>query len=302
MGARTLLYRLMVISPIALIAWIIGTGKFQYENFEFTACTRQQHDAISDYREAVAVTLPMTNRTYELNPQEVRYAASIWVEGAATGKLKPLTPVYVGDSVREGIKGQIRECESALAGQLRKLSEMEIRAGNYQAALSDLRLALLVSQVLRSSDPVAEAACCHEEGHILTLLENLLPKLSLDDVEGVHTDLVALRETAPSLESLVKQTNKLLRRDLLERPIEPTQFGELVAHAKVRTHAPLTLADLSVEPKETHRLSPYMTELYLGIRARSLSNAHYQRVIEKASVLLNPKKRTLSGTLANFSL
>lgn len=304
MGARTLLYRLMVISPVALIAWIIGTSRFQFENFEFVACTKQQHEAIDAYREAVAVTLPMTSRKYNGPPEEIRNAAALWIEGATSGRLRPLTPVSITDSMRDGIKSEIRECETALSGQLRRLAERGIERGEFNQALGDLGMALMLSQILRSSDPIAEAACCHEEGLTLNLIEKMLPNLDESQLIAIQRTLTSIRDSKPTLDSLVRQTNVLIRREVLERPSEVAQFGELVVQAKVRDMVPLTAAEyVKLPAKKTRRMAPPFAELYLGIRARNQSNAHYERVLGKISVLLKPEQRLVASLgLSNFSL
>src|SRR5690349_6203207 len=108
MGARTLLYRLMVISPIALITWIVGTGRFATDTFEFAAATQLQQQAITAYRPVVKATTPLRARGYQPTPEEIRRVAKLWIEGHRKGELKPLTPAYLADSIQIGIKGEIR--------------------------------------------------------------------------------------------------------------------------------------------------------------------------------------------------
>lgn len=291
MGARTLLYRLMVISPIALITWIVGTGRFSTDSFVTEAATQRQHKAISAYEHVVTISSPMRARQYRPEPEHVRRAAKAWIDGYRNGQLKPLTPSFIGDSVQEGVKSEIRSCQTAVTLHLHQLAMREARAGRFDAALEDLKAAMMVSQVLRSSDAIAETACCHEQSNALTRLMSFADQLSQQQLRDLRAELIDLRDSAPSLERLMKQTAVLLQQG---RPhlTREQRWGKRIADAEPYGLMALSLTEfISVRPKTTRDMPPAIAQLYLGIKARDSLNEDIERALEQISMLLNPEQR-----------
>lgn len=291
MGALKLLYRLMVISPIALITWIVGTGRFAADNFETSASTTKQHAAISAYRGVVKATTPLRARDAQPEPTEIRRLARLWIEGYFSGKLVPLTPAFVGDTVQSGVKAEIRACQSALSLKLQQLASKESKKGDTARALEDIRTALVVSQILRASDPLAEAACCMEQGNALTRLRPMLEDLEANQLLDLQSDLIVLKEGAPPLDRLVRQTAVLMQQSQPELSLVE-KWGTVVAGAKTKGTMSLRLSDyMASKPKSTRNMPPTIAQLYLGIRAREGLNNEIDSVLNEISMLLNPKQR-----------
>lgn len=290
MGARTLLYRLMVISPIALITWIVGTGRFATDSFEFAAATQKQHEAISAYQEVVRVTTPFRSRQYETNPDEVRAAAQMWIDGHESGKLQPLTPAFLGDSIQNGIKNEVRACQASLTLQLQQLALAATKEGRYGEALLDLRRALAVSQVLRSSDAIAESSCCQELGVTLARLGKLLPHLATEELAALRSDLLRHRNGAQPLDRLVRQTAVLMQQSQPELSFAE-KWGTIVAQAKPKGTMSVMLTDyVATNPKKIRDMPPPIAQLYLGIRARESLNSEIDQTLDQISVLLDPQE------------
>jgi len=281
----------MVISPIALITWIIGTGRFFTDDFVPDGATRLQHEHISAYHDVVTISSPMRARQYEPDADQIRRAANMWIEGYRSGKLKPLSPAFVGDTIQDGIKGEIRSCQSAVSLQLHYLAMREARAGKFDQALEDLRAAMVVSQVLRSSDPIAEAACCQEQGHALQKLVAISENLSREQLRDLRAELIDLRDSAPSMERLVRQTAVLLQQG--KPNLSPSErWGPAIANINPKGLMSISMADfVAVRPKSTKNIPPAIAQLYLGIRSRDTLNENIERTLDHISMLLNPEQR-----------
>jgi len=290
MGARTLLYRLMVISPIALIIWIVGTGRFAVDTFEVSAATRKQHEAISAYRGVVKATTPLRARDYRPAPDELRRIANMWIEGFLSGRLVPLTPSFVGDTVQSGVKSEIRSCQAALTQQLLVLAGREARSGQIDQALADIRVSLLVSQILRASDPLAEAACSQEQGHAIARLREMLDRLNGDQLEQIQLELTQLKQNAPSMDKLVRQTAVLMQQSQPQlSSIE--KWGTVIASAKTKGTMSIRLTDfMATKRKNTQDMPAPIAQLYLGIKARDTLNEEIDALLSEISMLLNPEQ------------
>ncbi len=291
MGARTLLYRLLIISPVALITWIVGTGRVLSDNFEFVGCTEQQQKDIAAYRNVVVMTTPLKLRSYRRNPAQIRSIAAEWVKQHEAGKLKPLTPAFLGDSIQDGVKSEIRLCESSLYIQLRLLSEREIRAGNTDQALKDIYACLGVSQVLRGSDALAESACCQQQRSTLEDLTPMLRFLKPKQLEEARKRLMALRDHAPDMSKLIHQTSVFMIQN--EPRLSPVdQWGTVLAQAQIKKAMQPSEIVNYIETRTIAKsdLPRPFAELYVGLRSRQMIDRCFTEVTDQISVLLNPKK------------
>jgi hypothetical protein len=233
----------------------------------------------------------MRARQYEPDARHIRKAASMWIEGYRSGRLKPLTPSFVGDTIQDGIKGEIRSCQSAVSLQLHYLAMREARMGNFDQALADLRASMIVSQVLRSSDPIAETACCQEQGHALQKLMAISEHLSLSQLQALQAELIDLRDSAPSLERLVRQTAVLVQQG--KPHLSPSErWGPAIASVNPKGLMSISMSEfVAVRPKSTKNIPPTIAQLYLGIRSRETLNENIERTLEHISMLLNPEQR-----------
>jgi hypothetical protein len=291
MGARTLLYRLLIISPVALITWIVGTGRVLGDNFEFVGCTEQQQKDISAYRNVVVMTTPLKLRSYRRNPAQIRSLAAEWVKEYKSGKLRPLTPAFLGDSIQDGVKSEIRLCQSSLYIQMRLLSEREIRAGNLDQALNDIYACLSVSQVLRGSDALAESACCQQQRSTLEDLKPLLPSLNPKQLEETRKRLVALRDEAPDMGKLIHQTSVFMIQG--QPKLSPVdQWGTVLAQAQIKKAMLPSQIVSYIESRsiDKSQLPRPFAELYVGLRSRQMIDRWFTDMADQISVLLNPKK------------
>ncbi|MEQ1822024.1 MAG: hypothetical protein ABL949_05925 [Fimbriimonadaceae bacterium] len=299
MGAKTLLYKLMVLSPIFFIVWIAGTGRFRNDGFQFVACTVKQQQAIRAYRPYVSHAAPV-EQGYA-SPEQIRSVCNTWINGYRKGDLQPLTPVQVGDSVNEGIKRQIRVTRDSLILELRKVAKQERRLKNYDQAFQDYALAIVVDQILKGSDATAERVSAVSQTENLREIEKLIPNVSRANLASFLVTVQSIKDGNGTFDRVVRQFGVMVMQDSKSAQTYG-HWNPLFQNAKNGIITPAALLKtIRNKPKHLVGIPPPLAELYLAHNACNDFDAALIRVTNKISVLLNPKN-VPTVRLAQFNL
>lgn len=245
-----LAYRLMVLSPILYIGSLAVRAHMQMSVFDFTACTKKQHEAITEYRPYVIQAAPFR----VLNPRSLsrpylRKVASNWIAASERGELKPLVPVHVHDFVREGVKQEIYRAADVMVMHLMSVAKLEHKAGNADQAAKDLVLSIRLAEVMKYSDPYAVAHSGMQQRSAITLLDEMLPVLSPEGIRASRFALVQFRDSQKPLDHLVRWMKQLHNAERVKNghqvlPIEEVDTF-LEAHRMGPEDGLATLTDVS---------------------------------------------------------
>lgn len=226
MQARTLAYRLMVLSPILYIGSLAVRARMHLDVFDFMACTTKQHEAITDYRPFVIQAAPFRSQSPKhLSRPYLRRVAMNWVEASHRGELRPLLPVHIHDFVREGVKQEIYRSADVMVMHLMAVARYEAQEGNAGQSAQDLVLAIRLSEVMKYSDPYAVAHSGLQQRSALTHLSEIQPKMSSKSVIESRAALVAIREKQEPLDHLVRWMKQLYNSERVRNghPVLPIE-------------------------------------------------------------------------------
>jgi hypothetical protein len=288
MNLRTLAFKLMVISPILLLGSIAAESRFYIDPFQTVSCTSQQQEAITAYVQPVRESAPLALDSYKTpSPAKVRSIAHIWVAGAESGALKPLTPAYYEDSIRSAIKNQVKSANDAVAERLVSLSQNEAEAGQTWNAVQDGVLALKVGGVLKFSDPYAVALVGTRERAIFEMIESLAPRLAKAEATKLRGQLVQIRAEQRPLEEIVRMVRanydrERQRADINDVASRDPQLAPEVS--LVRDNLPIS--DVLTEAKTSrlvgHNVSahPYLPQIKLAYASQRKCLANLQHLLD----------------------
>src|SRR5579859_6162534 len=116
MSVLSVLQRTFIVSPLVLMGSICAESRFHADTFQPLTCTIQQEENISAYIEPVRAVELLKTKTQ--SPAELRTVAKMWIDGAASGKLRALVPSSSDDSLRSPIKCQICAANNTLISKL----------------------------------------------------------------------------------------------------------------------------------------------------------------------------------------
>ena len=116
MPARTLAYRLLLVSPVLYLAAIGVRARVHIDPYVFTACTVKQQQAFLPYKDLCIKSAQFQGLALsDFDRTDLRRVAAEGHKGGVSGALKPLTPVHLDDFTRDGIKQQIGMARNSLA-------------------------------------------------------------------------------------------------------------------------------------------------------------------------------------------
>ncbi len=300
MGARTLLYKMMVVSPIFFIVWIAGTGRFRSDGFQFVACTVKQQQAISEYRPFVAEAerLEFEGKT----PGAIRKTCLSWLKGYEDKKLRELTPVDLSDSVDEGIKRQILLARDGLIFSLRNLARHEAAAGKSEEAFEDFIIALQVAHILKGSDATSERISSKAQADILRDIQDLVPDVSVAHLKSFLVAAGHLGRDQNSLDRIIRQFGVMVLQNSKSNSEVYGEWAPLLENAKSGVIMPSGLIKaITSQPKRLAGVPPPLAELYLANNAHNDFLLALRQVSDKVSVLLN-KKNVATASFAQLNL
>ena len=212
MPARTLAYRLLVISPIIYVGAIVVRARLYIDPYAFTSCTAKQQEAFLAYRDVFAEAagfqgLPAS----QVDHERLRVVASRWVEGAQSGQLRPLTPVHLDDYSRDGVKQQISRVRDVLSQRLLSCAKEELENKQPVQAAKDVLMAIRVTEAMKYSDPYSVS----HSGMMQRTLINFLPRIAdhLKPAERlwIRAQLKEIREQQQPLEPMARLIARLYR-------------------------------------------------------------------------------------------
>ncbi len=295
-------YRLLVIGPLLFVGSIAIRARIGIQQWDFPACTHKQEDDISAYRRVACDALQFRDiRFGKVDRTKLRTVAQSWVEGRRLGILKPLTPAFLGDSIREGVKQQIRQAAGVLVCHLQDIGKLELQSGRPRRACEDILLAMQVSEVLKYSDPYAVALAGIEQRTSIKILDSVAPKLAPFDRGELAVRLEQLRKEQGSLDSMVRLMRQLYRQSKERRGEAVSEIQEVDQFLAVSQGSPDKGFDVFRDVPHTKLASAEdNVPLISTIRMATASQSAFLRrlderiaIVRAKSVVENPEKTRL---------
>ncbi len=226
----------MVFAPVAIILGLSLNTRVQTHAFEPIASTPMQDKQVTAYRAVLRHSLEATAHRREASPDRLRAVGAEWVRGAAEGTLRPLEPVYYGDTMEESVKEQILAAQEAVIRRLVRQALREAEAKRYEQAAQDVMLSLEVARVLKYSDFSSLVLISTRSGRGYSLIGRVLPHLGAGTRAELARRLRALQQGSPSVASMAKRARRQFLEYRAQQEIETPSIEETepVAHAAER--------------------------------------------------------------------
>lgn len=156
MWARKLIYKLMVMGPFILMTAIAVNSRTYNDGWITLEAGPALHERIAAFvRPCQAALSLQTKGSITASEKQVREVAALWIDGAESGKLRPIVPAFFGDSMEDGVKSQILGASHSIARRLRALGIAETDHGKYAQAAEDYLGCIRIAQILKASDFVS---------------------------------------------------------------------------------------------------------------------------------------------------
>ncbi len=248
MSFGNLTNKVLALGPLVLVGVICGFSRFHVDPFDPVYQSAEQQDAINAYIGPVKATLE--KRLSTSDPARIRRVAQIWIDGAASGKLKPMLPCASDDTIRGPIKSQIYLANQRVADDLMRLTVIDMSKGDYHTAAQDAVQSLRCCEVLKYSDPIATFVLDDKQEFSLKFLGGLVPRLSDSDKGWLRTQLMTLKNAQQPLDEMYRvvkynaqreeqrsQTNETAsydpqHADEIGFEIDPTSFDAAMAQLR----------------------------------------------------------------------
>lgn len=236
--AKKLVYQAMVAMPAMFLLGLGVKARTEHDPFEFVQPTPRQNEAILAYRHVVADSADIQVDKYRIPVLEAtRKLAREWVDGARSGALIPLQPVSFDDSMRDGVKSEIMNRNSAVASAMLLNASIEFDSRQYEKGIQDALLGMEVSNVIKYSDysTVMQGAIYDRRG--LRLIDEALTRVSPQTRLAVRKDLALVRPDADRFQA-IQEVERIVFLDYINRmspestPIEaidPADAGKFEA-------------------------------------------------------------------------
>lgn len=242
MTARTLLYEMMVASPVILLA-SIGVYARTYED-PFVMV--QSSEEATAHLMAYAEPIRMAEREfgYDLGHftlEGSRKVAAEWVRAYRAGEIGPLVFERNGDSVRDGPKALVMQTADRLAASLIFGGEHEM-VRSRRSSVNDILLGYEVASILKYSDLHSLGQCSMRQRSALRILMEHAETMSEDERRKVAAALRRIPDDPHSLERITRKAYAYLTLDVAQRwterkrdydqPLMVSAFWESEAEAK----------------------------------------------------------------------
>ncbi len=184
--------------------------------FFATGYTPRQHNEITAYVPLMRRVLPQLERRYRTVPIETtRQLARDWIETRRTHGLSDLPPANLYDDLRSGAKGQIYSARTRLMNDLMRAGEDEIFDERIEEGVSDLLLALEMSQMLKFAGGHMAIQTCRDQIRILEKLMAVDYSQRPDLAAKALAELDTLEDEPLNRETLISKFSKSSEFDLL---------------------------------------------------------------------------------------
>lgn len=235
MGVRTIFYKVLVLLPVAFLAYLGIVGRFQKDTFQIASCNVHQTVAIDSYRYPVSLVLALPNQPARLQDEDaMEFVSAMWLHEARIGKLRPITPAVAGASIREGVAGQIRIALNRVVEMQIELARRKQKAGDILGTLEALEKSHDLVAVLKYSDETSVALGAVQQRSILNQIRQLA--LNADKKLYPHFEEAAKRmlEKVQPLDPVISHSYALAREYKFSRQNNPViidEPGTIVAFA-----------------------------------------------------------------------
>lgn len=281
----------MVISPILYIGSLSIRAHIHLNVFDFQACTKKQHDAITAYRPFVFDALPFQNiHARHVDRDKLRTVARSWVSAAERGQLQALLPVHVNDFVREGIKQEVFRSADSLGLHLISVAKYEASAGNGGRAASDLVLSLRLFEILKYSDPYAVAHAGLQQRVALESFSEISDKLPPKVRASFVQSLVELRAAQKPLDQMVRWMKQMYNTERVRAGQEVLPFEEVDRYLSEPSSAPeaglaVFTSAASMKWASAGEVPPLLGELRMASHSQTSFLEHLEQIVASSDAL-----------------
>lgn len=230
-ASRQLIDKLLVISPLVLIAGIAVHARTSTDPYEIPQYSADLQARVTAFRQPVRWVVELERRRDEITLGEVVEVADRWIEWHEQGRIGPLPSIRPGDTMREGAKLEIFQASERLMSELTRRAHAAEENETPALAAELLGKALRVTNVTKYSDLYSAGTIAMRQRAVLKQLEDLAPKLSEVEREGMANQLEKALSGEQSIVPLVARARRQFytesRRQGIDRvPIE--EVGVLV--------------------------------------------------------------------------
>jgi hypothetical protein len=223
MSARTLAYKVMVLTPAIFLASLAVQSRTYSDPFEPIGQSKVDQAAVSAYIDVMKATKPVIALgPNKQDPKRLRQIAQQWIDGSRKGVLRPLYPVAISDRATDGIKGQVFLAATQVSDRLLQVAHLEIASGNVDDATKDIVQAMEVAQVLKFSSFEAVHMCARTQRKALENLDDLMPKLTAKQAAWAKDELNAIRLDQKPLTQLAAISKRLYMEDRIRGGEDPS--------------------------------------------------------------------------------
>lgn len=237
MEARTLLYKLMVISPIGFIAWVGVLGRFSEDTFEFTSNTDKQEAVIDQYQFPVAITKAYPNvLRRKLSNEYLTFVTDTWRNEMVMGRLLPVYPSEHGVYMRDGVAAQIKEGTIRAIDAFEELGDRRETVGKSDEAAAYYLDAYRLATRLKYSDPVGVIIFSQEQTNVLHRFSRMEARLSPGKRKEIVAFLHQQRKQTTEMEFMTRHLETLFAvyRRNREKPYSTSEPATVLAQARTK--------------------------------------------------------------------
>ncbi len=260
--------KLLVATPFVVVTTLGLHAHHAAEPFKFVANTRARDMLVSNYIPVVRESENASKGKLLIPEKKAMELASHWISGAKSGLLRPLTPIAVDDSSREGVKGQIVRSCMKVAESLNLSASEHLRAGAYGLAIRDTLKSMETVQTVKFFDFASLGESCMVERRSLLLIQNSLGKLPADEQVKVKEEVATLGATTVKLKPMELEVHIFA----LDRGASEPLDHFLTMTEKANSDELLKLSRIQPSVGDDTGLSDLISDYRLGLSSVSDTN------------------------------
>jgi hypothetical protein len=226
MSARKLVYRSMVFAPAIFLIGLGVHARSLDDDFHIVANDPSHERAVLAYVPYLKKSAAFVDGSTKQSLPEARRIAKIWIEGAKSGDLKPLTPIAFEDTSSEGAKSEIFEVNGRIVTCLVTGVTGGVHKKNYHQATEDAVLAVQMAGILKHSDFISLFNSATAQRRAIQEVSGAFDKLPEKDRERLTT-LLPLTQTKHDLVTrMIKRSHQLFVTWRQRRGYEPLSIED----------------------------------------------------------------------------
>jgi hypothetical protein len=203
----------MALAPVVLMAAIGIHARTYVDPFEWPN-TRPDQARMNAYLPLVVETSDRLRSKDRALESDARYLATVWIDGARTGKLKPLIPVSADELVSTNHKSKIFDSNGFVCRRLVEFADGHIKAGEYKEAAINLTLASDSLRALKYSSFMHLFRASLLQSNIIRRIGTIYPHLDKATRTRVAAGMNRMKGDRREFEAIARQARMVIRQQL----------------------------------------------------------------------------------------